>query len=130
MMVYMNTRTKKPISPKAPPLKSLHGLSKKAAAKKAPSKVVPTKKAPAKKATPKPTVPKDPTNNDRARAIFDATGLDRQQILDRINETIGVRKLSLSALKGYMSSFDNGENSRWRRISDDLLRHIEIVFGK
>jgi hypothetical protein len=69
----------------------------------------------------------DTANNERLRELVTNAGLMQADALALVNRTIGVRKISFSTWKGY---FVAPGTTRWRRIPDDTLSHVEKVFAK
>lgn len=69
---------------------------------------------------------KNNLNNEELRRMIAKAGITQVQALERFNAGVTVRKLTLSAWKGY---FCDPKSARYRHFSDALLAHARTVFG-
>ncbi|WP_218511094.1 hypothetical protein [Variovorax sp. dw_308] len=67
------------------------------------------------------------TNNERLRALVEASGLTQAVALTVFNRGLGPAAYSESAWKAFLVSPDS---SRFRPLKDELLAHAEKQFGK
>ncbi len=68
-----------------------------------------------------------PSNNERLRALVEASGLSHAAAREVFNRGLGARGYSYSHWRAF---FVDPASPRFRALRDDMLQHAEKNFGK